>query len=110
DGRGNPFDLANGCISLGSKRGKRLRQGRADALVGTVTLAHQLVESDLMQLADSMSQRAVPVKVIKEWPPDQAGERDALLPELPRIIDHLFKPDVTIDRLAFDARLGDEHR
>ncbi len=72
--------------------------------------ADQLVKADLMELADAVRHRRVPVQVIDERPPDHTIERDTARPQFSGVVEKLVEPDFAIDRPAFDAGLGDDHR
>src|SRR5207248_443851 len=61
-------------------------------------------------LADAMRQRTIPVDLVDHRPPEEAQHRHAFFAQALGVFDARFKPDFAVDRLTFDAGLGEHQR
>src|SRR3982751_6335151 len=69
------FQLADEFLAALGSPAELVDQRRGDALQRAVGLALQVPESDVVNLADAVRERAVPVELVDHRPPDQAENR-----------------------------------
>lgn len=107
---GHLLELPDAVLAAGGRLAEDLHEGRGQPRQTSIRLSLKRKQTHLVDLPDAMGQGAVPVHLVDQRPPDAPQHGHAFLAEPPRVLHDRLKPDLAVDKLAFDRRLGEHQR